>query len=279
MEKHQQIYRKGGISVIYSDFVNQAPLQEESAKNEADRMWVFSFCLEGNTAYCDRSGAEVRFYPGHCVACIHQACMGYRMSAAGKVRQLRLAVQEHELTEYFGIRKIQALTNRTKSIKHLFDKALEKSTGSLIKSVLWHLHHQDFLQIHMNILGLLHENMSELGVISSAVPNTSTCQRDIILVNEARRLIDEDCTRRISEVAAALNVTEQKLRMAFTQCLDTSPSQYITQTKMNKAKSLLRQGISVNEVAYMLGYEFPNNFTYAFKKYFGRAPSLMCTVN
>ncbi|MBO5563085.1 MAG: AraC family transcriptional regulator [Bacteroidales bacterium] len=52
-----------------------------------------------------------------------------------------------------------------------------------------------------------------------------------------------------------------------------SASQYIRRFLMEKAKSMLRDGESVSEVAYALGFDYPQHFTRMFKKHFGMAPT------
>lgn len=42
---------------------------------------------------------------------------------------------------------------------------------------------------------------------------------------------------------------------------------------MAKAKELIESGLTFNEIAEIIGYSVPNNFTKAFKEYFGYAPS------
>ncbi|MGN7822976.1 helix-turn-helix transcriptional regulator [Chitinophaga sp. 22536] len=50
------------------------------------------------------------------------------------------------------------------------------------------------------------------------------------------------------------------------------PAGYIHHLRMEKARKLLLEGEQVSTVAYLLGYNTPNNFSIAFRKRFGISP-------
>lgn len=52
-----------------------------------------------------------------------------------------------------------------------------------------------------------------------------------------------------------------------------SAGQAIRGYVMNRAKDLIMSGLSITEVAYKLGFEYPQHFTRLFKKHFGITPS------
>ncbi len=54
-----------------------------------------------------------------------------------------------------------------------------------------------------------------------------------------------------------------------------SPEDYIHDLRLEKSHQLLKNGSSVKEVAYALGYKHPNDFSRAFAKHFGSSPSQM----
>lgn len=62
------------------------------------------------------------------------------------------------------------------------------------------------------------------------------------------------------------------LRM-FKSLYGLTPYQYLLDIKMKKAAGLLEaSNMHVNEIANLLGFEYPNSFIKAFKKMYGRAP-------
>ena len=53
-----------------------------------------------------------------------------------------------------------------------------------------------------------------------------------------------------------------------------SPDAYLIQTRMDRAKSLLQdEELSVQEVAYLCGYDDPLYFSRAFSRLYGLSPS------
>ena len=54
---------------------------------------------------------------------------------------------------------------------------------------------------------------------------------------------------------------------------DIGIKEYITGVRMERAKEFLLGGHSVCDTAFMVGYRDEFNFSKAFKKYYGKAPS------
>jgi AraC-like DNA-binding protein len=61
----------------------------------------------------------------------------------------------------------------------------------------------------------------------------------------------------------------KKFKGAY-QC---SPAVYLQSKRMEYAKQALRDGMTVTAVAEKLGYSSPFNFSRAYKKHFGAAPT------
>jgi AraC-like DNA-binding protein len=55
---------------------------------------------------------------------------------------------------------------------------------------------------------------------------------------------------------------------------DLSPNELINLSRLKKGAELLPEGkYKINEVAYMIGYSLPTNFSSDFQKQFGFSPS------
>ncbi|TGL63313.1 helix-turn-helix transcriptional regulator [Leptospira sarikeiensis] len=52
-----------------------------------------------------------------------------------------------------------------------------------------------------------------------------------------------------------------------------TPHQYLIGVRLENAKRLLREGVSVSEVCEQVGFESPSSFTGLFRKYTGLSPS------
>lgn len=79
---------------------------------------------------------------------------------------------------------------------------------------------------------------------------------------------------RIETLAEELNFSTRKLTRKIKAITNMTPIAFITKIKMEKAAEMLRNANSnVTEIAYQLGYTEASNFSRAFTKYYGVAPS------
>ncbi len=100
------------------------------------------------------------------------------------------------------------------------------------------------------------------------LPNTALYDQLRVLILEK---IEEDL--RPEDLAIAVALSLRQLQRIFKEELDSSPHQFITMIKMEKAAELLRSGNQqVSEVAYATGFNDPAYFSRVFKKYFGVSP-------
>lgn len=77
----------------------------------------------------------------------------------------------------------------------------------------------------------------------------------------------------IAELARKIGMSRTKLKAGFKELLGQTIYQYVLDCRMARAAQLLADGNrSVQEVSYSVGYEYPANFTCAFKRYFGYLP-------
>lgn len=76
----------------------------------------------------------------------------------------------------------------------------------------------------------------------------------------------------VHHICDYLQVSPSTLRRLFLDHLGHSPAAHFQQLKMERALEML-QYLSVKEVAYRLGYRYPNDFSKAFKDHFGVSPT------
>lgn len=77
----------------------------------------------------------------------------------------------------------------------------------------------------------------------------------------------------IARMAQELGYHRTYLTKLFHQEIGVSPVRYLQQLRMERAKLLLLEPLSVEEVARSVGYADPLYFSKAFKKWFGMTPS------
>lgn len=99
---------------------------------------------------------------------------------------------------------------------------------------------------------------------------------DIIKLLKARTILDERYAQAPTQrtLAEEIGMSESKLRQSFKDYFSVTIYDYLTRVRMEKARSLLLEACkSIAEVANATGYNHQQNFSAAFKKYFGIAPS------
>ena len=100
--------------------------------------------------------------------------------------------------------------------------------------------------------------------------------RDLHCLYEARDYLTQHYSKppRISNLARMVGINQTKLKAGFRQVIGKTIYEYVLQCRMEQACKLLLTGdFSVSEIAYRVGYEYPANFTAAFKRVYGRLPS------
>lgn len=78
---------------------------------------------------------------------------------------------------------------------------------------------------------------------------------------------------RIMSLCRQAGMNQQKLQQGFKALFGMTISDYCVTRRMEKARELLElNDLTVTQVAQSVGYEFANNFSTAFKRYFGILP-------
>lgn len=99
---------------------------------------------------------------------------------------------------------------------------------------------------------------------------------DIEKLEQVRALLEKNFIHPPSqkELATTVAMNESKLRREFKEYFATTIYDYIVRLRMEFArKLLLEQKKSIQETAELTGFNHQNNFSSAFKKYFGISPS------
>jgi AraC-like DNA-binding protein len=91
-----------------------------------------------------------------------------------------------------------------------------------------------------------------------------------------RDLIEADLRHpwTIAELARHAGVSRRSFTAQFHRLYGVGASEYLRTSRLKSAReALLHQGLSVTEAAYAVGYGNPANFSTAFRRHFGYAPS------
>lgn len=106
-------------------------------------------------------------------------------------------------------------------------------------------------------------------------PDKVVFEPDLELVKKAKDIFDAnyDQTMELDSISKQLGVSTNHLRRLFKLHNDLSPTQYITQLRVNRAAELLRQkDINILEIATMTGFKSLSNFYKCFKEKLGFTP-------
>jgi len=82
-----------------------------------------------------------------------------------------------------------------------------------------------------------------------------------------------DKTIQVSELADIANMSKTSFFNAFKKLMHVPPNQYIKSTKLQKAQTLLKQGMQATEASYQVGYNSFSQFSREYKRFFGFTPS------
>ena len=101
---------------------------------------------------------------------------------------------------------------------------------------------------------------------------------EVDIMSEALEYINDNFNKDInlSFISNKFNLSYSYFSRIFKMYAGVSFTQYLLKVRMEKAKELLvsSPNLKIKEVASMVGYDFDNvqNFTRAFKNYFGKSP-------
>ena len=104
----------------------------------------------------------------------------------------------------------------------------------------------------------------------------SVSLQNLVLMDKAKKYIHEnfsDPQLSLSMVGEELCITEVYLSKLFKKVTGENFSKYVENCRMEKAKEWMDQGRKVKEVAELTGYNSPQVFRRAWKRYYDHAPS------
>ncbi len=122
----------------------------------------------------------------------------------------------------------------------------------------------------LELIALFFDNLDNTANQNSISP------RDKELILKAKEILDKNIENPplINVLSKQIGINEQKLQNGFKQLFNTTIFGYVRKQRMIIAKKLIeKDGFSVSEAGYQVGYSNISHFTRAFKNEFGILPS------
>lgn len=97
----------------------------------------------------------------------------------------------------------------------------------------------------------------------------------ILTVIETRAFINNNIEKNLNlDMLSNLRFTSKfHLLRLFKKYYGQTPKQYLIDKRIEKSKEYLKQGVSVSETCYLIGFESPSSFTTLFKRKNGLTPT------
>ncbi|MBA4502312.1 helix-turn-helix transcriptional regulator [Marinobacterium marinum] len=269
---------ESGLSLVRVNYQPKCHLIEETACPHKERVLVITLGLTGESDFHQTNQNSLAFKAGHTTITTFSNTPGERVYQANTpVSQLRLIVNEPWLQRYLGAERCEQVLGNG----HLYLLSNHSSTSNtrthalaLSRHIQTDMHHSpNKLNTHIHALSILCEQLDGIApenLKSQASLNVHELER----IERARQLMSEhlETPLTLASLSQQVSLSQHKLKQGFKQLYDTTPSQMLTELRMQKAYTLLTTGHQVAQAAWMVGYRYPNNFSVAFTRYFGRSP-------
>lgn len=271
-----------GLLVNQLHYCPKYQLEEETQATHYQPVMVFTIGLQGHSEYQSNNAENVTFKADHLTINTFPNIEGVRhYQQQQTVSQLRLIMTPEFLGKYLNQQQITALFYPDYINKIAFQpvSATSKAHALALVHSLQQIRNdpQQRLQQHIHALSLLSEQLSVIAPIQEIQNDHSLNHHEIQNLERAKTLmlnqLDQALT--INYVASYVGMNVHKFKNCFSKYYGINPTEYLLQIRMRKALVLLESGLQVAQVAWQVGYKYPNNFTVAFTRFYGKSPKAM----
>ncbi|MBA6099758.1 MULTISPECIES: helix-turn-helix domain-containing protein [Pseudomonas] len=266
-----------GLSLGRLHYHPTRPLVEETCGPHDGHVMVVTVGLQGKSGFIGQDGSSLAFEAGHTTITAFRATPGERRYQANETAsQLRVVIDHATLCKYVGEARATEVLGSGRLHRLDFrpsSQAAQAHAAALVRYLQpGGLDPAHRLDLHIHTLSLLAEQFNLLAPPPSAAAALSTS--DVQRIERARNLLCEQLDKplTVDYLATAVGMNEHKLKEGFRYLFDTTPARMLLELRMRKAMTLLEAGQQVAQAAWQVGYKYPNNFTVAFTRYFGRSP-------
>ncbi|KQM76334.1 hypothetical protein ASE74_20020 [Pedobacter sp. Leaf216] len=133
-----------------------------------------------------------------------------------------------------------------------------------------------FLESKCIELLVLQANAFEANTFKMKQPLLATYERDCLFYARDYLIDHIDQPPSVAELAKICGINEFKLKQGFKSLFDNSIFGYLSDYRLNFAKTLLSEGTPIKSVAFEMGYSSVQHFSNAFRKKFATSPGKYC---
>ena len=270
-----------GLLINQLHYCPKYSLQEETKSTHQDPVMVLTVGLQGASNYQSQNAEQINFKADFITINTFPCIEGVRYYQKQQtVSQLRLIMTSTFLEKYLNPQQLQLLF-RSDHINQIAYQPVSLTTKAHALALAHSLQQrqvdpQCMLQQHIHALSLLSEQLPLISPEHSIVSHSSLNAQVVQNLEKAKTIminqLDQALTMNYVASIAGMNV--HKFKASFIKLYGLNPTEYLLQIRMRKAQTLLESGLQVAQVAWQVGYKYPNNFTVAFTRFYGRSPKV-----
>ncbi|PJX20361.1 AraC family transcriptional regulator [Advenella sp. S44] len=276
----ESIMLESGILVGRLHYHPDRPIVEETLGPHQGRVIVVTVGLQGQSVYRGDNTPEVLFKAGHTTVTSFQALRGERSYEGSKpVSQLRVVISASTLRKYVGDERVDKILGDSTFQRLAFygsssaTLAHAAAINRYMKAATGEQPNPHQLELHIHALSLLSEQFKALAPIQTEGYSAFSSE-EVQRLERARDMIAHQLHLPLTNqyLAAQVGMNENKLKEGFRYLYNNTPSGVVLELRMRKAYTLLESGQQVAQTAWQVGYKYPNNFSVAFMRYYGKSP-------
>lgn len=235
---------------------------------EAHDFWEFVYCVSGNLGIT--AGKYVyKLKPGECF--FHRPMEFHSLWAENDTAPEIIIITfscDNILSIKHGVYSLKK--EETKMIKELVQRTnmIFNKKGGWANEIKENMNYE--FQIFINELENLFLRVLLDGYSKDEQVHTPTAEKYTFII----RIMEENIDKRLSvcDIAELCNMSEPNLKKVFKKYSGKGVMEYFSDMKIKLAKSMLKDGKSVKETAYALGFYDQNYFNVFFKRNAGISP-------